>query len=363
MKRQLLLSLLAIIFMSAVSIGQTNKAFKIHATEEAPVYLVAHIAESPSVAAYRGDNDPDSSMVVNPLGPWTVEVWVKPEVLGMNYLLLTGGNTQFRLQEFTSHPGSWWAGIDFDAVGIGTLGKLDSGAEWDEVFGDPAYKAEVGEWQHCAIINDGWSIRMIVNGVNEYYYTNYNNTDEDYTGYDAMAYGIGDNGTGWMPTASCEIDNYRVWNIARENEEVLADMKLSVPSNTTGLIANYTFDNDPADTIINTAATGRNMVFDADAVAAVSYVPSTAPQDMASLHKLKSSAISVYPNPASDYIRVNAKFKTNEPQVLVFDALGNTVIKSTLKQNMLKLNNLKTGLYILQVKDQSTIHTSKFSVK
>lgn len=361
MKKSILFIAAACMLIS-FSVRAQNNALKIEGTEEEPVYNVAHIAECPTTAVYRGDegHDPDSARIVGLGGPWTVEAWVKPDELGMNYLFLSGGNTQIRLQHFTEHPGEWWGCTDFNAVGIGTLWNY--GAEYDDVFGDPAYMAEVGEWQHLAVIHDGWSIRMIVNGEDEYYLALCHNLDEDYTGYDAPAWGIGDNETGWMPMANCEIDNYRVWDIARTNEGILADMQKITPENTDGLVANYTFDDETGDIIPNQVGDTRHMLINEESIDYVTFTESTAPIENEGILEQNVIIVSFYPNPASDYIMVEGSYSNNATATLL-DISGRLVDNVSFTNNRINLPNLESGMYFVKINDDSKIYTGKVSVK
>ncbi|MDB4303238.1 T9SS type A sorting domain-containing protein [Desulfosarcina sp.] len=362
MKKTLLFIGIAVMFIS-ITVNAQNNALKIEGSEEEPVYNVAHVAECESAAAYRGDegHDPDSARIVSLGGPWTVEAWVKPDELGMNYLFISGGNTQVRLQHFTEHPGEWWGCTDFNAVGIGTLWNY--GPEFDDVFGDPAYMAEVGEWQHLAIIHDGWSIRLIVNGEDEYYLALCHNLDEDYSGYDAPAWGIGDNETGWMPMANCEIDNYRVWEIERSNEEILADMQKITPESTEGLVANYTFDDESGDMITNQADDSRHLQLNEESIDFISFTESTAPIENEGINEQSVIVVPIYPNPASDYIMVEGTFGKNVTTATILDITGRVVENVVFSNNRINLPNMESGFYFVQISDNSKMYTGKVCVK
>lgn len=356
-----LLSILSLALVMPFCVNAQNKALKISADEESLPYQVAHVMESPTLTGYLGSNDPDSSMVVNADGPWTVEAWVKPDALDANFIFLSGGNTQLRLQHFTNHPGEWWAGTDYNAVGLGTCGRLDGG-EFDDVFGDPGYIAEVGEWQHLAVVFDKYTISLIVNGEDEYYYTYFHNSEENYTGYDAMAYAIGDNGTGWMSMPNLEMDDYRVWNIAREIDDIKADMVKVVPEDTNGLIASYTFDADPADTIYNAVDNSRHMLINEDVTDVVSYVNSTAPGHITAVSESNVTSFSVYPNPTTEIINIDGVDCRNA-YLTIIDISGSVVMEEIMEDAKMDVSILQTGIYFLKISTGNETYTSKFSVK
>ena len=360
MKKTTLFLFTAVLF--AGSLNAQNKALKLTFEDASEASNVAHIEECATINEYISE-DPDTNMVVNADGNWTVEVWVKPSEILENKILLSGGNTQFRLQQFTGHPGDWWAGTDFNAVGFGTCLRLEGG-EFDEVFGDPGYISEADEWQHLAIVNDKWSVTLYVNGEDEYTMTNYHNADEDFTGYDAPAWGIGDNGTGWITNADCEMDNYRVWTTARTKEEIAADMSKVVPTSTTDLLANYTFDNDEEGKIINTAGDTRNMVISEDVATNVTYVESTAPVDAAGLQALAVVNVAVYPNPASETLRFKTPVDFTGATATVYNLVGQNVLTiSKLNNNTMNVSQLKSGIYSVKVNRGNEMFTANFCIQ
>ena len=72
----------------------------------------------------------------------------------------------------------------------------------------------------------------------------------------------------------------------------------------------------------------------------------------------KSQNVSIYPNPARKFINVTSQKKSNEKQTIkIFDLLGNICLEKQLEaseKNQIPID-LKSGLYIVQVKTGSSI--------
>ena len=68
-----------------------------------------------------------------------------------------------------------------------------------------------------------------------------------------------------------------------------------------------------------------------------------------SVEEVEASAITVYPNPATDYIMINAQ---NSVYVEIFDMTGRCVMTST--ESKIDLRNIETGVYFVRVNGNTT---------
>lgn len=89
--------------------------------------------------------------------------------------------------------------------------------------------------------------------------------------------------------------------------------------------------------------------FDGEATQIMDYGPLNYPQEL---------NISVYPNPAVDYLNVEAKL-SQDAQYSIVTTSGNT-IKNGKTQGSINVSSLSTGLYVLVVQDYSGIKSTKF---
>ncbi len=85
-----------------------------------------------------------------------------------------------------------------------------------------------------------------------------------------------------------------------------------------------------------------------------------------SLEKNNNIVLDVYPNPASDYLTVNAEKINGNITISVFDLVGKEVAKAALTsgKNQLNLSDLRTGVYFYSIiRDNVIIETKKLIVK
>lgn len=75
-------------------------------------------------------------------------------------------------------------------------------------------------------------------------------------------------------------------------------------------------------------------------------------------------SVNVYPNPSSDYFRVETKI-TNAAIINVYSVSGQLVVSvnsSNLSEEKIDVSSLQKGLYLIQVKQGSNVYSSKLSV-
>ncbi len=76
---------------------------------------------------------------------------------------------------------------------------------------------------------------------------------------------------------------------------------------------------------------------------------------------VKNASIKIYPNPATDYVKVNTPKNST---IQIYNILGNLVYSEKASQNNTNINvsGLKAGTYILKVVDAKATRTTKFNV-
>jgi photosystem II stability/assembly factor-like uncharacterized protein len=78
---------------------------------------------------------------------------------------------------------------------------------------------------------------------------------------------------------------------------------------------------------------------------------------------LSESLISVYPNPSRGIVYVNASEDLVVTNMIVIDALGNVVLEKTGSENEFDLTELRTGVYFIKVKTQSSSYERKVVIE
>jgi hypothetical protein len=82
----------------------------------------------------------------------------------------------------------------------------------------------------------------------------------------------------------------------------------------------------------------------------------------AGINEPGSGAISIYPNPATNYVTVKSDYTMSRIEVMNFT--GQTVINSNVETKASKINltTLKAGVYFVKVTTTEGIHTVKITV-
>lgn len=89
------------------------------------------------------------------------------------------------------------------------------------------------------------------------------------------------------------------------------------------------------------------------------------PSTIVNVQEISSADFSVYPNPASDLIKVNLKKETNNASVSIIDAAGRIVLSQELNAqfNEIDIASLEQGIYIVRVSNAGAVKSEKVVVK
>ncbi|RAJ18122.1 T9SS type A sorting domain-containing protein [Olleya aquimaris] len=82
-----------------------------------------------------------------------------------------------------------------------------------------------------------------------------------------------------------------------------------------------------------------------------------------SVDTFNQSNFSVYPNPTNTGFVTITTTSSDTVNVTVFDILGKQVLKETLNNNTLNVSNLKSGVYILNIKQNDAMVTKKLVIQ
>ena len=174
---------------------------------------------------------------------FTVEAWVKP-------LSLAGsGNFKAIVQGAFSEPpfsgGGWVMCLDrsdYSAWGLSVCVPLCDAAE------SASGNLQVGQWQHLAARYDGTNISIYRNGIivaNTPWSGNV--TDVNF-----VLLGI------WETSFNGLIDEVRIWNIARTQAQIQADMNQYLSGNESGLVGYWQFNEGSGQTIFDSTSNHNN---------------------------------------------------------------------------------------------------------
>nr|WP_239761765.1 T9SS type A sorting domain-containing protein [Tenacibaculum finnmarkense] len=77
----------------------------------------------------------------------------------------------------------------------------------------------------------------------------------------------------------------------------------------------------------------------------------------------EASNLSIYPNPAVNFVHVNLASKAKNTSYKIINITGSTVQKGRLNTAKLNVTNLSSGMYILEVYDGQKVLTTKLLKK
>ncbi len=146
---------------------------------------------------------------------YTIEAWIKPTALTSNAGIITKGSNGFNLQLTSTGD---YSGISFDGKstsnGILTLNK----------------------WYHIAAVNNNGTRKIYINGIDQ---TLSGTASSTLVNSDPLTIGQDFSTTRYF---SGNIDEVRIWNIARTSTEINNNLNVALTGNETNLVANYNFD-------------------------------------------------------------------------------------------------------------------------
>ncbi|MBK7668471.1 MAG: SBBP repeat-containing protein [Sphingobacteriaceae bacterium] len=177
--------------------------------------------------------------IISPTNKITVEAWVKPTTTAGPLRIIVGNyaTPAFEMQFCLRQQNNDYTFF----VGNGNLGNFT------QVFA--ANTVTTGVWQHVAGTWDGSAVRIYINGV----FTNSISATYPNFGTSTNSVVIGSN-VGPEPWSG-DIDEVRIWNRTLCAAEIVNNMNGEIPTNSTGLLANYHFNQGVAGQLNPTVTT------------------------------------------------------------------------------------------------------------
>ncbi|VXD18410.1 putative Peptidylamidoglycolate lyase [Marinoscillum sp. 108] len=177
----------------------------------------------------------DLSSQMTSTGNFTIEAWVKSSTGGNMNIVHFGGNaggdTNISLKSST-----------------GSVFTINSSGHPGPIAGSPS--TNDGIWHHVAAVYDGTDLTLYVDGVPE---TPDNTFDFD---IDYSIFHIGNNSALNTPWNG-EIDDVRIWNVARSATDILGNLTTKI-SSAPGLVASYDFNLDAGTALTDLTGNGHD---------------------------------------------------------------------------------------------------------
>jgi hypothetical protein len=82
------------------------------------------------------------------------------------------------------------------------------------------------------------------------------------------------------------------------------------------------------------------------------------------IENINATAVSVYPNPATDYLTITLSGNVYQATFTLYDMQGRMLIKEEVKnEDMISVNNLASGIYVYSVNVGKESHKGKIARK
>ena len=189
----------------------------------------------------------------------TVEAWIKPSAFGPNhYSNSIACKHSWSLngeQGFVLRCGG--AGqLSFTFCGVDTLGNTMS---WQPIV-SPSNALTLNTWAHVAASFDGDSSRLFVNGIqvaSQYF----RGTMKPNTSYPMRIGRLSDAVQTDTRSFNGQIDEVRIWNIAKPQSEILAGYNRHISPTSNGLVGYWNFNIASGTTVPDQTSSGNTATF------------------------------------------------------------------------------------------------------
>lgn len=219
-------------------------------------------------------------------------------------------------------------------------------------------------WHHVAVTFDGNLLTVYVDGVNV------GTTNKTYaTTGDLIGIGSTYRTTFWGELLDGEIDEVRIWNIARAQSDIQDNMNCELEGTETGLVSYYKFNqgndgsnNSTETTLSDTSSNGNNGTLNnftlnsatsnwlAGSIVTTGNNCATLSNNDFTIND--DNILTVYPNPSNGIFSISSQ---QESLVTVYDMIGKKVLstKVSIGSSNLDLSNYANGIYLLTVTNQN----------
>lgn len=239
--------------------------------------------------------------------------------------------------------------------------QIKIGASW-QVSSDTV-ALDLDTWQHVAGVYDGAQLKIYVNGLLK--------NSVDLTGNISLSSSTVKIGR-WSGSASSflgNIDEVRIWNIARTDTEIASEYDFTLVGNETGLVAYYPFnqgiangDNPTETTLIDipdNAVNGTLNNFDLTGTTS-NWVGGIILTPLSTLeNNFDSESIRLLRNPATDYLEFSGLTRPEEYKI--YSVTGIEVDSGIISRDQkINIQNLLYGIHFLEFKNGSVIKFIKY---
>ena len=181
---------------------------------------------------------------LNPTGALSVEMWIKIDVWGSS----VSSSTLIGKQATSPDRGY--------AFTVGQSGKVEFSVSINNAWVAATSPSVMGinQWYHVAGVYDGNTVKVYINGILQAT----NATTGTHNTSTGTAMFLGDNPTWTGRLINGQIDEARIWNVARTQAEIQANYILELTGNEAGLVAYWNFNQGAGTTATDISPNGNN---------------------------------------------------------------------------------------------------------
>ncbi len=294
---------------------------------------------------FDGSNDfVEVSGIPNPVGSFTVEAWARMETKGWRTVFSKIANGYF------GYTISYDFNNDKMGAGIGT------GSSWEGVQSQTGWNLD--QWYHVALVYNADDSTM-------YYYQ-----DGDLQGstgvvpfYSTTTFKIGNDE--WLEVWDGDIDEVRLWQVARTQAEIQSTMNMELTGTEPGLSNYYNFNQG----IPGGDNTGITSLIDLQGAADGTFQNFALLGDISNFFgslfvgesPVEDEMPDIYPNPVSDQLFIEDKLNGDNINYEILNAHGQVICAGKLSRGMaINTGNLIAGFYILRLHSGQNEKSVKF---
>ncbi len=212
---------------------------------------------------------------------------------------------------------------------------IGDGESWQTLNSTNTVAADT--WTHVAAVYTGTQMRLYLNGV-----PNGEKTITTPMMASPQELYFGDDATWPGRRISGKMSDVRLWNVARTQEEIEANINNFLTSTPTGLVANWKLDEGEG-TVINDVVSTH----DGTRGTGTTWIPSTTTSSKEELDQ----RVTVWPNPSQGIVQIKMQSGSTGHYKL-YSSTGSLVLAGELSNSTaLDLSKVEKGLYILRVSD------------
>jgi len=310
--------------------------------------LILNIDYCYSQTSYMSSLDGNDDYIlmgdVNDLGTsdFTIEAWFYGESFGSGAKIISKGETS------VGTPSNAGYGI---RVGYFAPTQLDAnihgnGGNFYHLYYD---NVQVNTWYHVALVREGEKLMLYVNCVLSSSITIPVDLDLDTD----MPFSVGAIDKGGLSFNDHffdgNIDEVRIWNVARDSEQLCKWKDCTINSPTQGLISVYNMDHSSGTIATDNSGNGNDGVCQSGATWFPSSILTSCFLSPGNAMEEIESIIYAYPNPANNMLYLYGL--TMNSRIEIFDLSGRQLFEGSLNVGeSIEISHFETGTYLIKVK-------------